>query len=661
MFLEYVDGGQLLDYIIRHGKLKEKQARKFSRQIVSALDYCHRNAIVHRDLKIENILITRNEEIKIIDFGLSNFYSSKSLLNTFCGSLYFAAPELLRARDYTGPEVDVWSFGVVLFVLVCGRVPFDDTSLPILHQKIKAGIVDYPDHLSKDCVDLLSNILQVDPMKRETLNYIENHPWMNKGYNTPINNHLQQRSPLTTIDDDAIQMMYEYGFGDIPDIRNRLQAIITSQEYQSAIHPTVISTPTYDHHHGSRLRWRRSRHDSSDGRPALYNTTTLNEIQDPLLSIYYLVKERKALDEIQSPDKTSLTSSSTFDTSAPSSPIPNTVLLTRSGSTTTPSNRTGWHTSLSRSKTDRSHTKKSTTTTTFDSDYAATIITNTSTANWGSRSLGRSNSLLQRSKSAAKRLGSILQSHNNLANAPLVDQQISSINSKQSTVSRSQSMRQQIRRIPSFGSSLRRSNNLRHDDSHTAFEDEIVTALLTTMNNNNKNNCNDTQYQDQPKISAYPKSLFRFNRRHLFRVPPHHLMHYLMHLLMILNIQGQAVLEEPYTIQCSCRYSHWKRWMDGNRYDVATISDDDDEHDPQERLDDKMILNTINNNDNDQGYWLRFTILIYQARWAGGRLGIKLTEAEEEIGGDSGYIYRSLYFMILRCLGSFIDQYVEPK
>lgn len=119
------------------------------------LDYCHRNSIVHRDLKIENILITNHEEIKIIDFGLSNIYSPSRLLNTFCGSLYFAAPELLQARNYTGPEVDVWSFGVVLYVLVCGRVPFDDTSLPALHQKIKSGHVEYPDHLSKG-TDMIS-------------------------------------------------------------------------------------------------------------------------------------------------------------------------------------------------------------------------------------------------------------------------------------------------------------------------------------------------------------------------------------------------------------------------------------------------------------------------------------------------------------------------
>ena len=148
MLFEYVNGGQMLDYIISHGKLKEKQARKFGRQVASALDYCHRNSIVHRDLKIENILISKTGDIKIIDFGLSNLFSPRSALKTFCGSLYFAAPELLQARQYTGPEVDIWSFGIVLYVLVCGKVPFDDQSMPQLHAKIKKGAVDYPNYLS---------------------------------------------------------------------------------------------------------------------------------------------------------------------------------------------------------------------------------------------------------------------------------------------------------------------------------------------------------------------------------------------------------------------------------------------------------------------------------------------------------------------------------
>ncbi|KAJ1859848.1 Serine/threonine-protein kinase, partial [Coemansia sp. RSA 486] len=165
IFQELVSGGQMLDYIISHGRLKEKHARKFARQIASAIDYCHRNSIVHRDLKIENILISANGNIKLIDFGLSNLFSPRAQLSTFCGSLYFAAPELLNAQPYTGPEVDLWSFGVVLYVLVCGKVPFDDQSMPALHAKIKRGHVEYPAWLSAECRHLLSRLLVVAPQR----------------------------------------------------------------------------------------------------------------------------------------------------------------------------------------------------------------------------------------------------------------------------------------------------------------------------------------------------------------------------------------------------------------------------------------------------------------------------------------------------------------
>ncbi|KAI8344167.1 kinase-like domain-containing protein, partial [Chlamydoabsidia padenii] len=300
MFLEYVDGGQLLDYIIRHGKLREKQARKFARQIASALDYCHRNSIVHRDLKIENILITRDENIKIIDFGLSNIYSPSKLLSTFCGSLYFAAPELLKARHYTGPEVDVWSFGVVLYVLVCGRVPFDDTSLPALHAKIKSGIVDeYPDHLSKECVDLLSKILVVDPRKRLTLSAVENHPWMKKGYEEPIYSNIPQRQVLEKVDMDIVKGMHGFNLGDDQLIRSKLERLIKTPEYKEA----VIKIEQNQHLEWQRQnqtpvpRWRRSltpigkKLNQADDDPL-----SLPAMYDPLLSIYYLVKERKEYD-----------------------------------------------------------------------------------------------------------------------------------------------------------------------------------------------------------------------------------------------------------------------------------------------------------------------------------------------------------------------------
>ncbi|KAK6457428.1 uncharacterized protein RJT20DRAFT_117703 [Scheffersomyces xylosifermentans] len=233
MLFEYVEGGQMLDYIVAHGSLKEKHARKFARGIASALDYCHKNNVVHRDLKIENIMINEKGDIKIIDFGLSNLYSPKTLLQTYCGSLYFAAPELLSAKPYTGPEVDVWSFGVVLYVLVCGKVPFDDQSVSVLHEKIKRGNVEYPNFLSRECVSLLSRMLVVDPAKRASLYEVCQHPWMNKGYEYKVSNYVPKRTPLTLpLDPEIIKTISSFDLGSVSHITEELTSVLTSVEYQ---------------------------------------------------------------------------------------------------------------------------------------------------------------------------------------------------------------------------------------------------------------------------------------------------------------------------------------------------------------------------------------------------------------------------------------------
>ncbi|KAJ7102911.1 hypothetical protein C8R44DRAFT_834668 [Mycena epipterygia] len=238
MIFEYVNGGQMLDYIISHGRLRERVARKFARQIASALDYCHRNNVVHRDLKIENILISQTGNIKIIDFGLSNLYDPVAHLSTFCGSLYFAAPELLNAKVYTGPEVDVWSFGVVLYVLVCGKVPFDDQSMPALHAKIKRGLVEYPVWLSAECKHLLSRMLVTNPALRAPLHEILAHPWMLRGFPAPPLPYLVRREPLRPqdIDPQVIRGMSGFEFGtDDAEISAKLLAILESDAYARAV------------------------------------------------------------------------------------------------------------------------------------------------------------------------------------------------------------------------------------------------------------------------------------------------------------------------------------------------------------------------------------------------------------------------------------------
>ncbi|GAA5939872.1 hypothetical protein JCM3775_007133 [Rhodotorula graminis] len=268
---EYVNGGQMLDYIISHGRLRERSARKFARQIGSALEYCHANSIVHRDLKIENILISKTGNIKIIDFGLSNLYSPVSHLSTFCGSLYFAAPELLNAKPYTGPEVDVWSFGIVLYVLVCGKVPFDDQSMPALHAKIKRGQVEYPTWLSAECKHLLSRMLVTVPAQRATLTEVLNHPWIVKGFTSAPAAHIPTRVPLRLgeLDDEVIRGMTGFEFGTEAEISARLTDVVQSELYRQAVRNWEVRGGSAGSGYGASGEGSSGASDSDKERPAM--------------------------------------------------------------------------------------------------------------------------------------------------------------------------------------------------------------------------------------------------------------------------------------------------------------------------------------------------------------------------------------------------------
>ncbi|KAA3677245.1 5'-AMP-activated protein kinase, catalytic alpha subunit [Paragonimus westermani] len=177
MIMEFVSGGELFDFIVKSGKLLEKDVRKFFQQIISGVAYCHRHKVVHRDLKPENLLLDSNHNVKIANLGLSNMMQDGEFLRTSCGSPNYAAPEVISGKLYAGPEVDVWSCGVILYALLCGTLPFDDEHIPTLFKKIKAGYFHLPETLSSGVRDLLRRMITVDPIKRATIDEIRRHPW----------------------------------------------------------------------------------------------------------------------------------------------------------------------------------------------------------------------------------------------------------------------------------------------------------------------------------------------------------------------------------------------------------------------------------------------------------------------------------------------------
>ncbi|XP_077578227.1 serine/threonine-protein kinase SIK3 homolog isoform X4 [Stigmatopora nigra] len=178
---EYASGGEIFDHLVAYGRMAEKDARKKFKQIVAAVHFCHCRNIVHRDLKAENLLLDHNLNIKIADFGFSNLFSRGQLLKTWCGSPPYAAPELFEGKEYDGPKVDIWSLGVVLYVLVCGALPFDGSTLQNLRARVLSGKFRIPFFMSTDCEYLIRHMLVLEPSRRLTMEQICKNKWMRQG------------------------------------------------------------------------------------------------------------------------------------------------------------------------------------------------------------------------------------------------------------------------------------------------------------------------------------------------------------------------------------------------------------------------------------------------------------------------------------------------
>lgn len=229
LIMEYASGGEVFDYLVAHGRMKEKEARAKFRQIVSAVQYCHQKCIVHRDLKAENLLLDADMNIKIADFGFSNEFTVGSKLDTFCGSPPYAAPELFQGKKYDGPEVDVWSLGVILYTLVSGSLPFDGQNLKELRERVLRGKYRIPFYMSTDCENLLKKLLVLNPIKRGSLEQIMKDRWMNVGYED------EELKPYTEPETDfkdmkRIDLMVTMGFS-----REEINDSVINQKYDEVM------------------------------------------------------------------------------------------------------------------------------------------------------------------------------------------------------------------------------------------------------------------------------------------------------------------------------------------------------------------------------------------------------------------------------------------
>ncbi|KAG9037548.1 hypothetical protein FRB95_005130 [Tulasnella sp. JGI-2019a] len=177
LVMEYVEGGELFDYLVSKGRLPRVEALHYFQQIIHAVDYCHRFNIAHRDLKPENLLLDREKNIKVADFGMAAWEGGDAMLDTSCGSPHYASPEVVAGNAYHGSISDIWSCGVILYALLAGRLPFDDDNVRALLNKVREGDFIMPTDIEPAAKNLLRRMLEKDVTKRITMAEILKHPF----------------------------------------------------------------------------------------------------------------------------------------------------------------------------------------------------------------------------------------------------------------------------------------------------------------------------------------------------------------------------------------------------------------------------------------------------------------------------------------------------
>jgi serine/threonine protein kinase len=210
MVIDLCEGGDLFNYIVQHNAIDEPTASVIFRQVSTAIGYCHSFSVAHRDLKPENILICKFPQIKVTDFGLCGSMTPHKLMETFCGSPCYCSPECISHIQYDGRKSDIWSLGVVLFVMVMGQLPWTTYNAPLMIQQIRRGAYTFPSKVSPECRDLLSKMIVVNPSDRFTIEQVLSHPWMKMSWPSP-GHRMAELLALSLPAPDAVS---------IEDIRN---------------------------------------------------------------------------------------------------------------------------------------------------------------------------------------------------------------------------------------------------------------------------------------------------------------------------------------------------------------------------------------------------------------------------------------------------------
>jgi len=241
--MEYVKGGELFNTVSK-GRLQEDQARNYFQQLVSAIDFCHSRGVYHRDLKPENLLLDENGNLKISDFGLSALLESRrqdGLLHTTCGTPAYVAPEVINKQGYDGAKADIWSCGVVLYVLLAGFLPFHETNIMDLYRKVSRGDYRFPNWFPSEARKLLSKILDPDPCTRITVSKLMENSWFLKGFKHVNGPDELEASPITPKDVSNVFNSIDFGSTSTSNSPKKEDENVDDTENVGPMKPTCLN------------------------------------------------------------------------------------------------------------------------------------------------------------------------------------------------------------------------------------------------------------------------------------------------------------------------------------------------------------------------------------------------------------------------------------